>query len=58
MQPGSLDQGLSPQVEEDDHAPRLSPVVAEQSACWALLWEAKGANMVSPPTLGEREING
>lgn len=43
-------------MEEDDHAPRFSPVVVEQSACWARLREAKGAKVVSPPTLGEREM--
>lgn len=51
MQPGSLGQGMSPQMLEGDHVSSLSPMVAEQSACWALLGEAKGADVVSPPAL-------
>lgn len=48
LQPDSLGQGLSPQVEEDDQAPDLPRAVAEQAACWGSSGEVKAANAVSP----------
>lgn len=54
VQPDTLDQGLS-QVEEGDHAQHFLQW-SLSSQCQAWLREANGAKVVSPPTLGEREM--